>query len=201
MSEIDTLIDDKISADADFQAELELLTDEERDQALAEKKAELIRTEFAEREEKARKAEEIARNQKIRAEKAEQELKKVAKPATAPEEVKPSENLSSLDLYALMEAKVPREDVEEVMKAAKVLNIPIADALKSPIVKGILSTKEEERKTAEVTNSGASRRAVSKNTGDAILQRAMSGDLPESDDDIKKLSEARLAAKMAALKK
>lgn len=194
--DLDNVIQEKLDADVDFAAELELLSEEEKAQAITDKKAELTKVEFANLSEEKRKIEEIAADRKIRAEKAEQAAK-VVKPA---EGAKPSnDDLSAKDLYALMEAKVPQEDIDEVTKAAKVLNVPLAEALKSPIVKGILSTKAEERKTAEVTNTGGGRRAVSKNTDADLLARAERNEMPESDDEIKRLSEARLAARIAAV--
>jgi len=191
--DIHALVEEKLAADADFLAEIESLSDEEREQALADKKAELVNKTFAELDEKARKAEEIAQNQKIRAEKAERAAK-TAKPA-GEEAPKTPDNLSIRDFRALQD--VPEEDIEEVIDFAKFKNISVSEAKKHPAVQSLLKTREEERKTAAATNTGTTRRAVSRNTPDAILERAKAGQLPESDEDIQKLAEARLAEKMA----
>lgn len=193
--EIDALVQSKLDADADFQAELENLSDDDKDQAIAAKKAELIKQEFDAITAKALKAEEIAKNQKIRAEKAEQAAKE-AKPAEGANPSKESESLSIKDIKALQD--VPDEDVDEVIEFSKFKKISIAEAKQHPAMQSFLKTRMEERKTAEVANTGGGRRAVSKNTDADILEKAMTGHLPESDDDIKRLAEARLAAKIAA---
>lgn len=193
--DIHSLVEEKISADADFQAELELMSDEEQAEALASKKAELTKQEFDAIDAKAKKDAELATNYKIRAEKAEREAK--AKPAG---EVAPTntENYSLGDIRALSD--VHDDDVESVVNWAKFKNIPIAEAKKSAEMQSLMRNREEERKTAMATSTGTSRRSTSKNTGEAILERAMRGELPESDEDIAKLSEARLQARINAHK-
>ena len=196
MENLDAVVQEKLDADLDFQAELELLSDEEKVQVIADKKAELVRQEFEAVSAKAKQADDAFQDQKARAYKAEQELKKVAKPAGGSGDPKSSENYSLSDIRALSD--VPEEDVDEVVKWAKYNNISVAEAKKSTVMQSLLKNRAEERKTADVTNTGGGRRAVSKNTDADILARADKGDLPESDDEIKRLSEARLAARLKA---
>jgi len=70
-SDVYALVDEIISSDADFQAELEVLSDEDKADKVAEKTEELIRAEFANIVEKSSKDAELAENYKIRAKKAE----------------------------------------------------------------------------------------------------------------------------------
>ena len=145
-----------------------------------------------ESEAKIKKAEELAKNYKIRAEKAEQELKKRGKP-----EAPKSETISAKDLYALSTAKVHPDDVSEVEEYAKYKGISISEALKTSVIKTLLSEKEEERKTAQATNVGTARRSTSKPSDDTLLSEASKGNLP---DDPSILAQARMKAKLARLK-
>ena len=192
-SSLETLIQEKISSDADFQTTLADLSDEEKEQAITEKRKELIEAEFTAKEEAKKKADEIALNQKIRAEKAEQELKK-AKPAGDTEPPKKSEGFSLKDIRALN--SIHDDDVDFVTNWAKSNNMEIVDAVKHKDVQLVLKGHEEERKSAEASNTGGSRRATSKTTGADLHERAMTkNDIPESEEDMKKLIEARFTPK------
>ena len=148
--------------------------------------------------EKAKKLEEQNKQLFERAKKAEQEAKK-NKPAGGEEPPK-KEEYSLEDTVAIITDKVTeKDDIEIVKKFAKLENISIAEALKSPIVKTILSTKAEERKTAQATNTGGGRKGSSKVTGDEMIERALQGQMPEDDEGIKNLAEARLQQKLDAL--
>jgi len=174
--DIDTLVQEKIDADVDFQLEIESLDDTEREEAINTKRSEVLSNEFAslkEKADKADKAEELANNYKIRAEKAEGK-----KGDTTPKN-KVDTDLSPRDLYALMNAKVDQEDVEEVVKAAKLLGKTVQEALNDETVKVILRTREGHRKTAEATSTKSVRpgsKAVSVNE---IVQKASKGEFPE----------------------
>lgn len=88
-------------------------------------------------------------------------------------------NIAFKDQYALINEKVHADDVEEVLKAAKLLNKGIADALKDPIVKGILAKRVEERETANAANVGAARRTTAKVTPDVLVENLKKGEVPE----------------------
>src|ERR1035437_775035 len=114
------------------------------------------------------KAEELANNYKIRAEKAER-IAKLAKGGESEAKVilKPvAGELTTKDLYALIDAKVPEDDIEEVREYAQLKKISIAEALKSNVVKTILGDKAEQRKTAEGTNTNGGRRSSAKLSDD-----------------------------------
>ena len=134
-----------------------------------------LQTKLADETEKREKAEEIASNQKIRAEKAE----KLAKGTTEEpnkevkeESPKPKGELSTKDIYALMENKVAEEDIDEVKDYANLKGISIAEALKTPVVKTILSDKSEQRNTANAANVGGAKRGSGKVSDDAFLSKA-----------------------------
>lgn len=135
------------------------------------------------------KADELAKNYKIRAEKAEKSVKPVK------ENTAPKPNLSSTDLYALMKANVPEEDIGEVEEYAKFKKISVSEALKSTVVKSLLSEKAEQRTTASATNTNNARRGSAKTTDEALVNNASIGKLPDSDEDIQRLIRAKMGVK------
>lgn len=138
------------------------------------------------------KATELANNQKIRAEKAEGKLKTVK--VEAPQS-KSKGDLGSKDLYALMEAKVPQDDIDEVIDYAKFKGVSIQEALKTSFVKSTLSEKAEQRRIAESTNVGNTRRNSGKVSDDTIMSKASAGEMPDNDDDMMRLIKARKGLK------
>jgi len=137
----------------------------------------------------ALKQKEYAQNQKIRAEKAEK-LAKQPKVEAKIETSKPS--LSTSDLLAVINAKIHQDDIGEVEDYAKYKGISIAEALKSGVVKTLLADKEENRKVANATNAGPSRRGSVKVSGDVLLEKARNGEIT---DDVEALAQARFEAK------
>ena len=148
---LDTLVQGEIDNDNDFQTSLADLSDEDKSKKTEEKKVEILRK----RAEKGIKDDELAKNYKLRAEKAEKALKgEEGDPPPKKDEKTSETQLSSEDIFVLIESKVPKEDIEVVKKASKLLGVSISEALKDPIVKGQLETLAEERKTAGATNKG-----------------------------------------------
>ena len=193
--ELDASIQAKLEADTDFQVTLAGLSDEEKEQAISTRKSEEMNKELAslkEESEKAKKAQELADNYKIRAEKAEKELKgsKVNNP-------EPEQSLTPKDTLALVDAKVSSEDIEEVTRVAKILGKPIAEALKDKTMQTILSERVEERKSAEIAQTGKNQRGVSKVTGADLLDKAeKTGEMPEDEDGMRKIFQAKMARKV-----
>lgn len=134
-----------------------------------------------------RKKAELANNYKIRAEKAEAEAKKLKQTQTQPKPEPKLGDLSQTDMLAVLRAGVPDEDLEEVQDYARLKRITVSEALKAPLIKASLAEKEEQRKTAQATNTGASKRGTSKASDEALMSRAEKGDMPESEDDIARL--------------
>lgn len=134
------------------------------------------------------KAEELANNYKVRAEKAEKKAKMTGK-ETEPSEKK---DLSSKDIIALMNAKVSEDDLDEVVDYAKFKKIGIAEALKTSTVKTLLAEKAEQRNVANATNTGTSRRGSAKLSEEALIENSKKGNIPDSDSDIERLMKAKL---------
>jgi hypothetical protein len=164
-SELDT---DTTENEVDIDIELEEVQDEASDED-AEVLKKKIATLEAQKEHWRKKANE----------------KKAETPAT------PS-SLASKDLIALMNAKVHEDDISEVEDYAKYRGISIAEALKSSVVKTLLSERAEQRNTAIATNTSKARPSSSRVPDDVILKNAAQGKLP---DDIDALVNARFNAK------
>lgn len=125
-----------------------------------------------------------------RAKKAEEEVKRLKTQGTEAPAFSPK------DVLALTEHGVKSDDFDEVVRVAKVLNKPIADALKDPILKSILNDRAEERKTSNATATRGGVRNVVKSTGQDLLRKAeTTGEVPDSDEGMRKLAEARIVKK------
>ncbi len=133
--------------------------------------------------------------QKIKHRTEAETLKKSAKPAEdkPPTPPAPKGDLSSKDMFALIEAKVPQTDVDDIVEYAKFKNISVAEALNSDVVKTMLSTKAEQRSSAEAANVGTSKRGTGKVPDDVLLSNASKGVMPESDADLARLVALRKA--------
>lgn len=142
--------------------------------------------------ERLAKAEELANNYKIRAEKAEKRSEKTETPKVAP---KKSLDLSPADIIAISKANIEAEDIEDVLEYARFKGLPIVEALKSPVVKATLSEKNELRKSAEATHTGTSRRASSVISDAQLLENARKGILPDSDADLDRLTSLQVNRK------
>jgi len=142
-----------------------------------------MRERLAEEAEKRQKAETLANNYKIRAEKAEKAVK-------APQEPK-TEGLTSKDTIALINAKVHEEDIDEVVEYARFKKISIADALKSSVVRASLSERSEQRSTAEATNTGRTRGSA-RVSPEALLGKAQkTGEIPDNPAELSAMLESR----------
>lgn len=104
------------------------------------------------------------------------------------------QGLSTKDTIALIKNNVNEEDVSEVEDYARYRGISVSEALKSSVVKTLLSEREDQRKTANATNVGNTRRGPSKPTPQDLIERASKGQMPESDEDIRILARAEFEA-------
>lgn len=101
-------------------------------------------------------------------------------------------SVSLKDQIALVNAKVHEDDVDEVLEYAKFKKIPVSEALKTSVIKTSLAEKAEQRATAEATHTSRSRGTSSKTSDEALLSKASkTGEIPDSDDDIKRMLDAR----------
>lgn len=127
---------------------------------------------------------------------------KVVKPApeVTPEEKKQeapteksSDSLSSTDVIAVINAKIPQEDIPEIAEYAKFKKISFTEALSHNVVKTILADNAEQRRIAEGTATGdGKKRGSSKLSDDALLSNAEKGIMPESSEDMSRLAGLQL---------
>lgn len=146
-------------------------------------------TEYIDVEELKKKAE-LANNYKIRAEKAESEAKKLKQSVKS--DVK-SGDLGSKDIIYLAKANINDDDMEDLLKYASVSKLSVKEA--HDFLKPILDVREEQRKTAQATNTGAAKRGTSKMSDETLMSKALKGEMPESDEDIQKLWRIRKGLK------
>lgn len=115
------------------------------------------------------------------------------KPEDKPIDKSATEGLSSNDVIAVINAKIPQEDIADVADYAKFKKISVAEALNDSVVKLMLADKAEQRKIAEGTATGdGKKRGSSKLSDEALLANASKGILPESDEDMSRLSRLQL---------
>ena len=159
---------EEVETEVEAEAETEVETEEEDVETL---KARLA------------KAEELANNYKIRAEKAEK------KPKT---QVTTTNGLSISEIAALTRANLEDEDVEEVLEYAKRKKISVSEALKTDVITATLAIKNEKRKSAQAVHTGTTRRPSMGNSDERLLENARANKMPESVEDMARLAELRL---------
>lgn len=142
---------------------------------------ELTAEHIAELKAKAAKADDLEEKNK--------QLYERAKKAEAKKTDVPSQELSTKDVIFLAKANVHEDDLDEVLDWAKFKKISVSKAHEQ--LKGVLASKDEQRKTAAAANISPARRSATKVTDDVILERASRGELPENEDDIARLIKAK----------
>ena len=140
------------------------------------------------KDEDLKKSKEYGENQKIRAEKAEKEAKEKKDPG-----------FSEADVIALSRAKLHDDDLDEVRNYAKFKNISVSDAIKDKTLKNILDIREEERRSAAAAAAGGGGGGAQRPSNESLLQKASQEELPEKDEDIEALAEARMEEKKKRL--
>lgn len=150
------------------------------------------------------KALELADNQKIRAEKAERKNKKTFQTddgTSKNSKDNEQEFVSSLkDIRALSD--VHDDDVETLMDLAKFKGISITEAKKDSYIMNYLRTKNEERATAQVSNTSKGKQGFSKISGQNLLNKvkqfnksANDFNWPETEEGMEALIEAQFEKK------
>lgn len=117
------------------------------------------------------------------------EIVKPAEPVNPGEQTPKNEAFSLKDIRALSD--VPDEDVDDVIEFAKFKGISIAEAKNNPVIKTILKTKAEERRTAEATSVTTTRRSSGQSTEEKVLGSFEKGQLPETEEDEAALAKAQ----------
>jgi len=123
------------------------------------------------------------------------ESKEETKVETKIETKEEKDTLLPEDLYALMEAKVPREDIVEVKRAAQLWGKSITEVLNDPLLKATLSARSEERATAAAAITKNNRPAT-KETEEGIINKALRGEIPDDANEIEKLAAARMKSRL-----
>lgn len=126
------------------------------------------------------KAQELAKNQKIRAEKAEAELKKLKSEQKEEKPAPQGEDLSPKDWMYLAKADVHDDDIDRVVKFSKLEGITVQEALKHSDLKAILSSRAEARKSAEAISVKPSSRGAQKPNPEVIVAEAAKGKIPQA---------------------
>lgn len=124
------------------------------------------------------KAQELAKNQKIRAEKAEAELKRLKSEPKQEKATSQEDDLSPKDWMYLAKADVHDDDLDRVVKFAKLEGITVQEALKHSDLKAILASRAEARKTAEAISTKPARVAATKISPEVIVEKAKKGEIP-----------------------
>lgn len=145
-----------------------------------EEAPELSKEEIADLKAKAAKAEEL--------EKTNRQLFERAKKAEAKKPEVQEGSLTPKDYLALTRAGVTDEDFDEVVRVAKILGKPIAEALSDKTLKSILSERADERKTANATHTKGGARGTAKVSDEDVLSKAERG---EAVDDMTAIFRAR----------
>lgn len=181
---LDTLVQESISGDTDFQSSLDDMTDDEKSEALSIKTNEVRETEFKKLGDENTKNATNATNQKTRAEKAEGKDPKSTgegDKSSAPDQTKTVEDkgLSADDVLALVGAGIHKDDVGILRKIAKAFGLSITEALEDATVKIILDAEVAQRKTANATDTGDSPAGSAKRSDSDLLDDLSKGKVPE----------------------
>jgi len=112
------------------------------------------------------------------AQKLAEEIKKNKKVVIEPKN--DTNQLSPIETIAIMRANVHADDIDEVVEYARFKGISIQDALKTTVIRGLLSEKEEFRKSDEVANTNSTRRTVNKVTPESLLKNLSNGEIPDA---------------------
>lgn len=104
-------------------------------------------------------------------------------------------DMSPADLVAVMNAGVHQDDMERVERFAISEGLSIREAVANPELKAILDVRSEQRQTAVASNVENVRAGSSKMSGEALVNRAKKGDIPNSPDEIEALVAEKLRHK------
>ncbi len=157
MDDLKKVVDERLASDNDFNTRIKDMTDADKATEISKRRDEISGEEWA-------KADKIAKDQKLRAEKAEQErdtFKNDPRLKPVDDNGKKGGELSQDDMYRLTSAGVHPDDVAEVQRLGKIgkdgKEMTIAEALKDPLTQSILASRTEQRKTAGAQDRGGGR--------------------------------------------
>jgi len=141
-------------------------------------------TEVDETEEEADDSDETVNELKKKVETLEKQKNHWRKKATTGSKVESkvatqSDDISSTDLYTLVRADVHQDDVSEVVKAAKLLDVTVSEALEDSAVQAILEKRTAHRKAAQATNTKTARKSSHKPSDAEVVEEAKKGNIPD----------------------
>lgn len=143
-------------------------------------------------EEQAPEPEEDERDKRIKTLEAQKEhWRQKAEKANKAPVPQATNDITTVDMYSLLEAKVPQEDISEIKEFATLKRVSISEALKSPVVKALLQEKAEQRNVANATYTGNARRTIQTVSEEVLMANASKGKLPDNDADLLRLVKAR----------
>lgn len=169
--DIDKVVDERLTADGDFQTRAATLSDEEKVAETAKRRREILHEEVG-------KIDKIAKDQKVRAEKAETDLEGLKKDPRLAPKADDNKPLTYDEQFALSQKAVHPEDVPEVIKASKLLGKSIAETLADPIFVPVLASRVEKRASANAADNGGGRGGAGAKSDADILAAASRGEIP-----------------------
>mgnify|MGYP001331311329 CR=1 FL=1 len=182
--ELDAVVQAKIDEDTEFAESIASLSDEEKATAIAEKREEIIKSEWRNLTEFAKTRDQVAKDKEAWAKKLEKEGKQEKK------ETKTDGDLTPMDVIFLSKSPIASEDMPELLEYAKAMKLPVSEAYEK--YKPILDVKEEKRKSAGAANTTATRRSVDKVSDEKLLADFSKGEVPEpGSPEAKRLFELR----------
>jgi len=81
--------------------------------------------------------------------------------------------------YAFLYSKVHEDDVDEVVKAAKILGVSLREAVKDPMVESILKTRQANREAEEAQNTTTKGGKKKTPSPQELLKDLQQGKVPE----------------------
>jgi len=136
----------------------------------------------------------------LRKEKAELEAKNkqlFERVKKAEKKDEPSIELTAKDALTLAKANISEDDVDELLQYANFKKMSVSEALADPVMKGIIATKEEQRRTAEATISRGGARGSSVTPEDHLRKAELTGEIT----DIDAITRARMDRRIAQAKR
>lgn len=103
------------------------------------------------------------------------------------------EDLGVNDIIYLSKTDIHEDDVSEVLNFAKKMGVSVKEA--HAFMKPILKERAEERKTVQATETKSARKANHRDPVSLLEKAQSTGELPDSDADLKALIRARLERK------
>ena len=94
--------------------------------------------------------------------------------------------LSTTDILYVAKADIHEDDMEDVLKHAKLHNVSVKEA--HNFLKPILDVRKEQRNTSQATHTRGSARGSSKISDETLLENAKRGKLPDNDADMLRLA-------------